>query len=80
MAEKNSSRESRGVRGHAPHEIFQNIALRLAKIAFPRDIFRNICFHTADLFQNILSCGGVEKLIYQQKKRNIYKHANHFDL
>ena len=39
----------------------QNIALRLAEIAFPRDIFRNICFHTADLFQNILNCGGVEK-------------------
>ena len=40
---------------------FSNIALRLAEIAFPRDIFRNICFHTADLFQNILNCGGVEK-------------------
>ena len=59
-SEKFVSPSSRGARRHAPPEIFQNIALRLAEIAFPREIFRNICFHTADLFQNILNCGGVE--------------------
>ena len=55
---KNSSREPARnfFRRH-----FQNIAFWLAEIAFPRDIFWNICFHTAEMFQNILNCGGVEK-------------------
>ena len=66
---------SSGAPGHAPQEIFQNIALRLAQIAFPGGIVRNICFHRADLFQNILNCGGVEKA-YLSTEEEKYLQTN----